>query len=115
MEIRKRLYRDGLGDKLDWTSLLVPSNSATMVTSSASSNIENVDTRDTERKDANTQEVQEFYNSIKKCRDSLPFHRNTQPLSKSSVIDLSSDTEEELTDGEIFFFIHSIDSSLRLL
>lgn len=87
------MYRDGFGD--------TPSCSA----SSDPSKVLNVDdvginTKDT--KDGNTQAVQEFFDAIKTCRDSRPFHRHdTQQLSKTEIVDLSSDTEEE-NSGECF-------------
>lgn len=106
------MYRAILGDGYDGTPLRAPLSAQTSVQSSAQpsaqpsvSNVLDSDTsrKDTEKKggDGNTQ-VLEFFNSIKKCRDSRPSHTTTQQLSKCKLNDSTSDNEEEHTNGQCF-------------
>lgn len=119
-EVRKRMYKEFLGDKYDGTperasthalpnttptnaplNTLLPN--APAIAQPSASNVDDVDTnsKDTEKKggDGNTQ-VLEFFDSIKKCRESRPAHPNTQQISKCRVNDSSSDSDEEVQIGE---------------
>lgn len=114
------MYKGFLGDKYDGTPeststdpqsyfpptngpLNTPPTNAPPIAPPSASNVDVVDTnsKDTERKggDGNTQ-VMEFFDSIKKCRESRPAHPNTQQISKCRVNDSSSDSDEEVQIGE---------------
>lgn len=57
-------------------------------------------TNDNEKRGDGSTQVREFFNSIKKCRDSRPSPISTQQLTKSK--DDDSDTDEELPNGKFF-------------
>lgn len=95
------MYREGLGDKYDGTPLRAPSTASSSAQLNAPVNVEVADTKDAEKKegDGSTQ-VREFFNSIKKCRDSRPSRISTQQLTKSKDDDTLSDTDEEIPNGK---------------
>lgn len=109
------MYKEWLGDKYDGTPLRAPLTAQTSALPSAQPSVQpnvsiiedadpNTSRKDNEKRagDGSTQ-VQEFFNSIKKCRDSRPSHTTTQQLSKCKLNDSSEeDNEEELANGECF-------------
>ncbi|KAJ6644278.1 DNA topoisomerase 2-binding protein 1 [Pseudolycoriella hygida] len=109
VEFRKRIYRGFLGDKYEGTPLRAPKIPCTN-TSMASENIENptntsVSVANNENDDKPSEsektggdgstQVREFFNSIKKCRESRPSHTDTQQIAISKQ-KVNVETEEEL-------------------
>lgn len=113
-EFRKRIYKEILGDKYVSPSTGLPSGVVTtpsnvQTTSLNASvnvaNVEVVDTKETEKPqtggDGSTQ-VREFFNSIKKCRESRPSRTDTEQI-KSTDVESPPDSDEE--NREFFFTV----------